>query len=89
MLMDNQSSLTHTYPLSMASEGERVRVAAAHGGQNVLRRLFAMGIIDGTELEVIQRHGAEGIVVRCGETRWALGRGMAHKVLVSTVNDAT
>lgn len=89
MLMDNRTHSTHTYPLSMAHEGEWVKVINARGGQSMLRRLFAMGIVDGVELEILQRRGHEGIVVRCGETRWALGAGMAHKVLVTTINSPT
>jgi Fe2+ transport system protein FeoA len=46
-----------------------------------MKRLLAMGITEGTALTVVQ-HG-EGLVIRCQDTRWALGRGMAHKILVT------
>lgn len=85
MLMKTQSTATAAYPLSLASEGERVQVVKITGGQQLMRSLFSMGITDGTELEVIQHQAASGVVVRCLESRWALGRGMAHKVLVTRI----
>jgi len=72
----------------MAAEGQWVQVVTAIGGKNLLRRLYAMGIIDGTELEIIHRNTDSGIVVRCGDTRWAINRGMAHKVMVVSIDKA-
>jgi len=87
MLMDTQSASTRTFPLSLANEGEWVRVVTvAGGGKNMLKRLFAMGITDGSELEIIHRQTENGIVIRYGETRWAIGYGMAHKVIVVKIN---
>jgi ferrous iron transport protein A len=84
----NQSS--STYPLTLARENQSVRVVEVSGGKNILRRLLAMGISDSTELVVLRRHhGLDGgMVVRCGESRWALGTGMAHKILVTDHNNA-
>ncbi len=87
MLMDTRSTSTPAYPLSLAAEGERVQVVKITGGQQLLRSLFAMGITDGIELEVIHSQSANGVVVRCLDSRWALGRGMAHKVLVTSVQE--
>lgn len=73
------------YPLTLARENQRVWVVDVNGGKNLLRRLLAMGISDNTELLVVRRDEdlRGGVVVRCGETRWALGAGMAHKILVT------
>jgi ferrous iron transport protein A len=70
-----------TYPLSLSQLGKQVQVSAIKGGNNLMKRLLAMGITEGSALTVIQ-HG-EGLVVRCQDTRWALGHGMAHKILVT------
>lgn len=83
--MNAQTGTTHIYPLSMAAEGESVQVVTATGGKTLLRRLVAMGIMDGSELEVINRHTDSGIVIRCGENRWSIGQSMAQKVLVCAV----
>jgi len=80
MLMDTQQTKTHA--LTLASTGELVCVVNVAGGKNLLRRLLAMGITDGTVLEIVQRHPGSGVIIRCADTRWALGEGMAHKIMV-------
>lgn len=89
MLMDTHSISTHSFPLSMATEGEWVQVMTVVGGKNMHKRLFAMGITDGSELEVINRQTENGIVIRYGETRWAIGHGMAHKIMVKKIHKET
>jgi len=69
------------FPLSMADEGARVRVVALRGGAGLDRRMTEMGLNVGSELTVRQRQGG-GVVVSRGETRFALGGGMAHKIMV-------
>ncbi len=71
------------FPLSMASEGARVRVVALRG-RGLTQRLTEMGLNIGSELTVCQRQGA-GLVVSRGQTRYALGAGMAHGVWVESV----
>lgn len=68
----------------MAAEGDRVRVVALNGGDGLVRRMTEMGLNLGSELTVRQRQGG-GVVVSRGETRFALGGGMAHKVMVERV----
>jgi ferrous iron transport protein A len=69
----------------MADEGARVRVVALRGGEVLARRMTEMGLNVGSELTVRQRQGGGGLVVSRGETRFALGGGMAHKVMVERV----
>jgi ferrous iron transport protein A len=71
-------------PLMMAQEGARVRVVALMGGAGLDKRMTQMGINVGAELIVLLRQGG-GLVVMRGETRFALGGGMAHKVMVAPV----
>ena len=68
--------------LMMADEGARVRVVALNGGAGLDRRMTEMGLNVGAELVVRQRQGG-GLVVMRGETRFALGGGMAHKIMVT------
>ncbi len=70
------------FPLSMSNAGMRVRVVSLAGGQGLDRRMTEMGINVGAELKICQREGA-GIVVMRGETRFALGGGMAHRIMVT------
>ncbi len=71
-----------SFPLSMSNAGMLVRVVSLAGGQGLDRRMTEMGINVGAELKICQREGA-GIVVMRGETRFALGGGMAHRIMVT------
>lgn len=73
------------FPLMMADEGAQVRVVALLGGTGLDRRMTEMGLNVGAELVIRQRQGG-GLVVTRGETRFALGGGMAHKIMVAPVN---
>ena len=56
------------------------RAQVGHGGHRLTRRLLALGLSLGTELEVVQRRG-RGVVVARGGNRVALGEGVAQKLL--------
>jgi ferrous iron transport protein A len=73
------------FPLSMADEGARVRIVALRGGAGLDKRMTEMGLNVGGEITVRQRQGGGGLVVSRGETRFALGGGMAHKIMVERV----
>lgn len=70
-----------TFPLAMASEGTRVRIDRLLGGKGLEMRLTSLGLNVGSELVVSLHQGGKLVVLR-GETRLALGAGMAHKILV-------
>lgn len=78
----NTTDRTDGFPLMMASEGEAVRVVAILGGRAMALRMAELGLNVGSELVVRQRQGG-GLVVGRGEARFALGGGMAHRILVS------
>jgi len=75
-----------TMPLAMATPGERVRIVGFMGGRGVERRLTSMGLNQGAEVEVIKSSGPGPLIVASGETRIALGFGMAQQILVSLTN---
>lgn len=70
------------FPLSMASEGVPLRIHALAGGKGLSLRLTEMGLNVGAQIAVVQRQGG-GLLVARGETRIALGGGMAAKILVT------
>ncbi|PTD95098.1 FeoA family protein [Pseudothauera lacus] len=76
------STPADNFPLAMASEGETVRVVAILGGKAMTLRVSELGLNIGSEVVVRQRQGG-GLVIGRGETRFALGGGMAHKILVT------
>jgi ferrous iron transport protein A len=65
----------------MTQEGECVRIHLLRGGKGLEMRLTTLGLNVGSELPVSQREGGSLVVLR-GETRIALGAGMAHKIMV-------
>jgi ferrous iron transport protein A len=77
---------TKAYPLAMAGEGERVKIVGVNGGKNLIKRLIAMGMIEDTELKVLQRQRGSGLVVACGEKRLALGTCMVNKIMVAPID---
>ena len=68
--------------LVQLSTGSRAVVKQLGGGKDFAIRLAAMGLSVGSHLEVLQNsvHGPLLVLVR--ETRIALGRGEALKILV-------
>ncbi len=71
-------------PLSMVSQGEKVQVIRIDAGWGLQRRLADMGLTPGLKVRVVgsQRPGAVVLDVR--GSRLALGRGIAHKIMVKT-----
>ena len=84
MLMQTES-IQHSFPLGLASEFEKVKIVSVHGGKVLTKRLASMGLVEDTEIQVLQKEHGSGVVVLCGETRLALGMGMAHKISVILV----
>ena len=67
--------------LSSIRGGEKVVVKAVAGGRDLTRRLREMGIHEGVKIEVAQNTGGPVIII-LGNSRMALGQGMAGKILV-------
>jgi len=52
------------------------------GGEEFTRRMVALGFTPGVEIMVVQNYGRGPLLVTVRDTRVALGRGEALKVLV-------
>ncbi|GEM_PF-605830 len=89
MLMSTSATLTRPYPLNRATAGEWVRVVRVSGSKSLLRRLLAMGMSDGCDLEIIYSQSGGGVLVCCAATRWALGQQMAQHIWVATIHMPT
>lgn len=79
--MPGSSQNQTPFPLAMSQPGERVRITLLRSGKNLARRLTELGLNVGSELTVSQHEGGNLVVIR-GETRLALGAGMAQKIMV-------
>jgi Fe2+ transport system protein FeoA len=70
------------FPLAMASIGEEVRLESIRGGEKLVHRLTAMGLTPGVSFKIVQDAGGP-LLLSIRDTRIALGRGMAQKIMVS------
>ena len=74
--------MSKAFPLAMAAIGEQVYLESIKGGKKMLRRLTALGLTPGVELNVVQNTGGV-LLLSVRGSRIALGRGMARKMMVS------
>ncbi len=71
--------MPETLPLNELAIGQRTRLVRVVGGQRLKRRLLALGLSIGGEVEIVQRRGG-GVVLAPGGNRVALGAGVAQKL---------
>jgi Fe2+ transport system protein FeoA len=69
-------------PLAMVAPGEEVRLIAIRGGRRMRKRLAELGLNPGLTVRVVQRDGHGPLILAVKDSRLALGRGMAHKIMV-------
>jgi len=67
-------------PLSLLSEGETGKVVKLNGGKTFQEKMISMGITQGDTVEVLSGTPGHALLVLIGNTRLALGFGLAHKI---------
>jgi ferrous iron transport protein A len=85
--MDAYSAGLGAFPLLLAAEGERVRVVGTGGGRGMDRKLADLGLVLGSELLIVRRTFDGAMIVARDDLRLALGAGIAHRVLVTRLED--
>ena len=73
--------------LSAARCDQCVRLVNVEGGRGLRRRLAELGMTPGGEVRVVQNFGGPLILAVKEDARMALGRGMAHKILVHPIDE--
>jgi Fe2+ transport system protein FeoA len=68
-------------PLTMISPGQTVKLVQISTGRKLKHRLTELGLTPGVELQVMQDQGGP-LLLSVYNSRLALGRGMAHKIMV-------
>lgn len=71
-------------PLKNIRSGQPVVLVQISGGHRVAHRLAELGLTPGVQLEVLQNKGGP-ILLAVRGTRLAIGRGMANKVMVRSL----
>lgn len=74
-------------PLEQIAAGAHAIVREIRGGADFSGRLAGMGLTKGACIEMLQNAGHGPVLVRAHETRIALGRGEALKILVEETGD--
>jgi ferrous iron transport protein A len=72
-------------PLHELRVGQRLRLVRIDGGERLKRRLLALGLCVGGEMELVQRRDG-GVVLARGNNRVALGEGVAHKLFAELLD---
>jgi len=77
--------IARVFPLAFLPEGAQGVVREIRGGLNARRRLYELGLTEGTLVRVVRSIGPGPIVVEVRGARIALGRGVSMKVLVEVM----
>ncbi|MFZ0240613.1 MAG: transcriptional repressor [Desulfobacterales bacterium] len=72
-------------PLDMARPGEKLIIKELNGGAGSRMRLMTMGLRIGDPVEVITNQNKGQVVIAADFKRYALGRGLAEKIMVEPV----
>ena len=72
-------------PLGFLPEGRVAVIVDIHGGRNIITRLIAMGLTIGSKIRVVKSIGPGPVLIEVRDTRLALGRGIAMKIMVKEV----
>lgn len=79
-MADPAEPLTHLLSLARIPAGARARILVIQGGRDLTRRLLGLGLRGGSVVDILQHRG-RGVVLAVGDTRIALGGGIAEKLL--------
>jgi len=67
--------------LSQLGTGETARIMAIAGGRGLRQKLFLRGLFEGKAVRVVSNYGP--VTVEVERSTIAIGRGMAHKIIVA------
>ena len=73
-------------PLSLLGEGEKGEVIKLNGGRTFQEKMISMGITQGDSVEVLTGTPGQALLVKIGNTRLALGFGLAQKIEIEKYN---
>ncbi len=83
---EEDAVMMRSIPLAMAEVGEKISIQFVAGGRGLQQRLVSMGLNVGSEIEVIGKGAFGPVLITTGDTRLAIGAGMAEKIMVSPLN---
>jgi Fe2+ transport system protein FeoA len=66
--------------LSQFESGEKIRISEINCGKCFSRRLYDLGLFEGTEIEIVKNNNSCPIIIQILNSKIALGQGEAHKI---------
>lgn len=73
-------------PLAVLNRGEKAEIVEfLHRGKGMLLRLRDMGLFTGKVVEILSNSAGGPIFLKVDDTRLAIGRGMAMKIMVRRI----
>ncbi len=72
-------------PLSMANKDKFLKITNIVGGRNVKQRLSALGLYPGSVIKMVTNDFGGPLIVEVNNSKIAIGRGMAQKILVNEI----
>lgn len=73
-------------PLTDAPKRKAVRLISISGERGITQRLIELGLTPGTKIKVIQDSGGP-LIINVRNSKIALGRGMAEKLIVELIEN--
>ncbi len=74
-----------TIPLASLAPNQEGIVQYLAGGRGLISRLATLGFTPGARVNMVQNFGRGPIIVMVRDTRIALGRGEAQKIIVAPI----
>lgn len=71
-------------PLNGVAIGRYAEINNIQGSERICKKIMEMGLNKGIVIQMV-RNDEGPLIIKIGETRLALGRGMAQKVIVREV----
>jgi len=83
MAKDNTAT---SFPLTFAARGQTVILAEIRAGDKLRRRLADLGLTIGMQVRIVQEDASGPVILAVKhDSRLAVGRGMAQKIMVSSI----
>ena len=73
-------------PICVVQEGKEVEIVRLLGGRGFVIQLQERGIYPGSSVGIV-RNGGGAMLLSVGTARFAIGRGMAERILVKERNE--
>jgi len=72
-------------PLTELQPNQIAQVVQLNGGRRFQARLASMGLLAGSQIEVIQTSLYGAILIAVGTTRLGIGQNMAKRIMIKTL----